>query len=348
MTDLIEKNRLFRGIASGIAVSMLIVFVTIYLPVLGLFMAVILPMPILYFRLKLGRNPGALIMLAVFLITFAVIQLFLGDTIGTPEFASSMTEADVRFSISIDMLFYGLLLMTGFFLGEFIERRIPIEKSFVYTLISTVGICSAAFFLYAEITGQDILALVAGYISENLKLTLTLYQNMGMSQEHIRLISDSIEAIQYVLIRMLPAIVTTLLSFVIWVNILSIKKILNKKGIHLAEIESLNQWKAPEHLVWVVIFLGLIMFLPGKGIKIVAFNFIMIIMPVYFFQGIAIISFIFEKKKLPPLLKVAIYSIIAIQQILVLAIVGLGFFDTWMNFRKIGIINDSDGQSFDG
>jgi hypothetical protein len=38
--------------------------------------------------------------------------------------------------------------------------------------------------------------------------------------------------------------------------------------------------------------------------------------------------------------------LIAIQQVLALAVVGLGFFDTWADFRKTGIKNgDSSGPS---
>lgn len=335
-------------IFSGTAISMLIVFVTMYLPLLGFFMAVILPMPILYFRLKLGRNPGVLIMLTVFVMTFVLTHLLSGLAGGPSEVTGSLAETAGGFSLSIDLLFYGVLLLTGFFLGEFLELKISIEKSFLYTLIATLGIAIAAFFLYAVSTGDGILSLVSGYVANNLKLSLALYENMGMSSENIQLVSNSVEIIQYVLVRMIPALATIMLAFVIWLNILFIKKILNRKGIHLTELQNLNQWKAPEHLVWFVILLGLLMVIPGKGIKIAAFNCIMILMPVYFFQGIAIISFIFERKNLPPLLRISIYSIIAIQQILILAIVGLGFFDTWMNFRKTGILNGSDGQSLDG
>ncbi|MBF0301651.1 MAG: DUF2232 domain-containing protein [Desulfamplus sp.] len=348
MTGGKEKNRFFMEIASGIVVSMLIVFITIYMPLMGFFMATILPMPILYFRLKLGRNLGALIMFAVFVMTFAATYNFSGMNGGLSEITSNSLPKAGGLSLSIDILFYGSLLLTGFFLGEFLELRLSIEKSFVYTLISTLGISAAAFFVYAASTGQGVLSIVSGYVADNLQLTLALYENMGMSPENIQLISDSIHAIQYILVRIIPALVTILLSFVIWVNILFIKKILDKKAIHLTELQNLNQWKAQEHLVWVVIALGLLMVIPGKGIKIVAFNCIMILMIMYFFQGIAILAFIFERKKLPILLKIAIYSIIAIQQILILAIIGLGFFDTWVNFRKIGINNKPDEQSFDG
>ena len=59
-------------------------------------------------------------------------------------------------------------------------------------------------------------------------------------------------------------------------------------------------------------------------------------MSVYFFQGIAIVSFYFNKKQFPRVIRIFLYTLIAIQQLVLLAVIGLGFFDMWFNFRKLG------------
>jgi uncharacterized protein YybS (DUF2232 family) len=64
-------------------------------------------------------------------------------------------------------------------------------------------------------------------------------------------------------------------------------------------------------------------------------------MTIYFFQGIAIVSFYFEKKKLPRVLRFVLYSFIALQQIILLVVIGLGFFDIWLNFRKLEVNDNS-------
>jgi uncharacterized protein YybS (DUF2232 family) len=56
---------------------------------------------------------------------------------------------------------------------------------------------------------------------------------------------------------------------------------------------------------------------------------------VYFFQGIAVVSYFFNKKRFPRTLRIFLYSLIAIQQIILLLIIGLGIFDMWLNFRKL-------------
>ena len=64
-------------------------------------------------------------------------------------------------------------------------------------------------------------------------------------------------------------------------------------------------------------------------------------MTIYFFQGIAIVSFFFEKKRLPVALRFILYSLIVVQQFLLLLIIGFGFFDMWLNFRKLETQQDS-------
>ena len=69
--------------------------------------------------------------------------------------------------------------------------------------------------------------------------------------------------------------------------------------------------------------------------KMIALNGLLVLMTVYFFQGIAVVSFFFEKKGFPKLLRFFLYSFIALQHIVLLVVIGVGFFDMWLNFRKL-------------
>ena len=70
---------------------------------------------------------------------------------------------------------------------------------------------------------------------------------------------------------------------------------------------------------------------PEHSVKLFGINGLLILMTIYFFQGIAIISFYFEKKHFPRLLRIVLYSLIALQQIVLLIVVGLGNY-----FRRKG------------
>lgn len=316
------QTEVLKDIITGIFVSVLIFSSGFYLPLLGFFLALLLPMPILFYRLKLGRKPGAIIMAAV----IAAIAAVTGG-------------------ISVDIIFYGSLLVTGFFLGEFIELQLSVEKTGIYTCLATLLTSAACLLLYSVITGQGLFSLVSNYVAANLEMTLKIYANIGVPKENIEMISRSLEIIQYVLVRILPALITALLMFTTWVNILFIKTILARKGINLQQFKALNRWQAPDYLVWSVIVFGLMMFIPVRAFKLFGLNFIIILMPAYFFQGIAIVSFFFQKKKFPSALRFFIYGIIVIQQIFVLLIIGIGFFDTWIDFRKLNLISNTEEQN---
>jgi uncharacterized protein YybS (DUF2232 family) len=128
-------------------------------------------------------------------------------------------------------------------------------------------------------------------------------------------------------------IASTLL--VIWINILVSKALLKSKFRLHPDYENLNQWQAPDLLVWTVIGSGILMLFPVAAAKLFGLNILLISMTIYFFQGMGIVSFFFEKKKVPRFFKILLYSLIALQQLALMAVIGIGFFDTWFNFRKL-------------
>jgi uncharacterized protein YybS (DUF2232 family) len=64
-------------------------------------------------------------------------------------------------------------------------------------------------------------------------------------------------------------------------------------------------------------------------------NGLLVLLTVYFIQGIAIVAYYFEKKNLPRTIRIVIYAMIAFQQLFLLVVVCIGLFDMWFNFRKI-------------
>ena len=149
--------------------------------------------------------------------------------------------------------------------------------------------------------------------------------------------ANSLENIQYVLVRILLALAVASSFFVAWANLLLARPMLKSRGLFYPEFGALKLWKAPERLVWGVIGCGLMLFLPGRTFKILGLNGMIVFMAIYFFQGIAIVAFSFEKKRFPKMLRFFLYSLIVIQQLIFLLVIGLGFFDMWLNFRKLGI-----------
>jgi uncharacterized protein YybS (DUF2232 family) len=123
---------------------------------------------------------------------------------------------------------------------------------------------------------------------------------------------------------------------VVWVSLLLARPVFQRYGLAFPDYGPLDHWKAPEPLVWAAIASGVLLLLPGFGLKMIGLNGLIVLMIVYFFQGIAVVAFYLRKKRVPRLVRVMLYFIVAVQQLVMLVVIGVGFFDTWFNFRKSG------------
>jgi len=307
-----------KDILSGIIITAVIFAVSVYMPLIGFISALFIPLPTLFYRLKLGRTTGAIIPVLTIILMAAVLG-----------------------GISIDILFFFELLLLGFIMSELFELDLSVEKTMLYTCstILCTGIIGLLF--YSKIAKIGIIALVAEYVAKNLELTLALYKNMGVSEQTIQMISASLQNIQYVLIRIVPAIVIASIFFVCWICLLLSKPMLKSRDLFYPAFGALNLWKAPESLVWGLIASGFLLILPFTALKIAGLNGLLILMTIYFFQGMAIVSFYFERKQFPRILRFFLYSLIALQQVLLLVVIGLGIFDMWLNLRKLELKEDS-------
>ena len=306
------RKEVLKDIATGIAITSILFAVLIKSPILGYFCTFLVPLPTLFYRSKFGRKIG----IAVPGFTIIALIIILG-----------------RFSFNV--FFFIELLLIGFVLSELIDLKLSIEKTFIYACTVVLSSSILVVLFYSNITGIQLGPLVSAYIVKNLELTLEFYKNVGMPEENIHMISSSMESFQYVLIRIIPALAIASTLFIIWTSLMLAKPLLKTKNLFYPDFGLLNLWKAPEYLVWIAIACGILLLIPDKAVRLMGINGILILMTIYFFQGMAIVSFYFEKKQFPRLLRFFLYSLIAIQQLILLIVVILGFFDIWFNFRKL-------------
>ena len=135
--------------------------------------------------------------------------------------------------MSTDIIFFAGLLLLGFMLGELFEFNLSIEKTLLYACGGVLLSGLIGLIIFSSISGAGIYTVVSEYVAKNLELTLVLYRAMGMSQENIQLISDSLNQIAHVLVTILPALVTMSTLFVAWTNILLARPILKKRSLVL-------------------------------------------------------------------------------------------------------------------
>ena len=307
------NGELVKEAATGVILTGCLFAASVFFPVFGFIAALFIPLPTVYYRLKIGRAAAVWIPALTGILVMAVMGKGGAST-----------------------LFFMELLAMGFLLGEILAAGLAIEWHFV---LPGVVLCVTGYgivMVAARAAGVGVGDWMAAYVEQNLKLTLALYQSIGVSEETIGMITEQMDAIETLLVRILPGLVMVSVLFTLWVNLLAVRRLLSRQNVHLAVLDALNHWRSPEFFVWGVIALGLAALLPMGPVKLLGINGLLILMCVYFFQGMAIIAYFFEKKRLPKGLRTILYTLIALQQVLLLVVIGIGFFDVWINFRKIG------------
>ena len=307
-----SQGQISKDILSGIAITLAIFTVSIYMPLLGLFSALVIPLPVLFYRAKLGRKNGGIVPA----VAIAAVMVIAG-------------------SLSFEAVFFAELIILGFVLAELIEMNMPVETTigFAAGTILLVGLLALAFYSIASHKG--IHQVVSDYVLKNLEFSLAVYERMGMSDENIRMIANSLKDIQYAIVRIIPGLAVASILFVSWMNLLMARVLLLRRNLFFPAYGALNRWRPPEVLVWGVVGSGGLLLTGVKVLKMLGLNGLLILLTIYFFAGIAVVSFFFDKKRFPPMLRFFLYALIALQQLFLLFVIGLGLFDTWLNFRKI-------------
>lgn len=312
MAPLPFQSGVSKDIATGVMATLVIFSISVFTPVVGFIFSTFIPLPVLFYRAKLGRRLGLLVPL----VTVAIMGLVAGG-------------------FTVDIFFFSGLMLLGFVMSEMFEKKLSVELTVAAACGVVLGAGLIGILIYSIANGTGIFNLVSAYVASNLALSLDLYKGIGIPQETIDAISGSIDRIQYVLVRILPSLAVASTLFVAWTNLIAARPILVRRGLYVPDFGRLNRWQAPEPLIWAVIACGLILLLPATGIRLIGVNGLLVLLTVYFIQGIAIVSFFFDKKKLPRTIRVVLYMMIAFQQLFLLIIICIGLFDMWINFRKL-------------
>ncbi len=300
-----------KDILMGVAQCVLLLGMLLVLPLAGVISVLVLPLPVLFYRLKLGRNNG-------FILAGIVLVLALALT-GPP---------------GMDFMFLGGLLASGLLLGECIERQMDISRIIGFSVLGVVGICLIILVLFAVFQGESPTGFITAHMAKYSLAFTRLYQNMGVSEEQTTMLVALI-------MMVFPGMLITSFLSIMLLNVLIIRGMLARRGIELKNLAHLACYRMPDFLVWCVIGLAgcLIVsrYVSGStgGLLYMGINGMLVLMLMYFFQGIAIMSFFLEKKNVPMFARVMCYGLVVLQLYFSVLVMGVGFFDHWANFRKL-------------
>lgn len=297
----------------GIAILTLTLLVVALIPFIGPIAIIMTPLPIIYYCSRLGGLQGMAALAVAFVAASFILNLS-----GRPVSISAFI----------------MIGFTGLMLSETLKRRYSIEKTFAIASL-TLFFSGVGFVLYhAAQAGVPLRRMVELYIEGTIKENLALYAQMNISEDQLQVIRENTAEITRLFADIFPALTLSSAILTVWLNLLAGRFLLRKQVGAFPDFGDLALWKAPEKLVWLLIASGLMMLVASDLLDTIGVNILIVCCLIYLFQGLAITSFFFKHKKVPAIFRGFFYTLIAVQQYMIIFVIGLGLFDIWIDFRK--------------
>jgi len=279
------------------------------IPIVGSFFTLLTPLPLILLSLRVGRV-GALL-------GMSVVGICVAGLLG-PGYA---------------WFFYIQFGLPAMVLAEAIRRRWTPEASVAAGSITILMGGLIGLFLAAWGAGGSLLDFLQHRVDIAVREAMELYGKMGISSDEVGPLFASVDEVRMFLLTASPGLfmAAALLST-------SANFFLARKGAAHAAVAGSPApgftWKVPDWLVWILIGSAALLLSGVPVAKEIGFNGLLIMITVYFLQGLAIASFWIRRLRLSPFVGFVGGALLLLQPLLLLLVALVGLFDIWVVFRR--------------
>lgn len=210
-----------------------------------------------------------------------------------------------------------------------LTRSWSLERTIVTALVLWLSGTAALLVLGTGGVGEAA-AEARAQLEQAFSMALEASRAAGAEANAIELLANERAAVVQSVLQVLPALASLTGGAILCVSIA-----IARRFVPMFEGFSLRYWRAPDMLIWAFIASGFLMLAPVGGLDLVAANAFVFLLGCYFLQGLAVVTYYLDRFRLPVPLRVGTYALIGIQQLLAAAVLALGIFDLWGDFRRL-------------
>lgn len=232
--------------------------------------------------------------------------------------------------------FYGWLGLT---LSVVSTRGGSLEQNLLIVLVSVSVVPVLLLLGFAKGMGLDLPMEFRAALQDLIGQMLTLQEKSGLRGDELQILRQYAVILVGRMVEVLPALFVNMTLLVTSLNILFLRRWIGTERFFPGWPE-FALWRLHEFWIWLPIAFGALFFanlylIHSLPIGTVVLNLLLVLAAVYFFQGLAILSWVF-RRKFPPLLRIACTLLILLfLQMVGIVIVVVGLFDFWFDFRKL-------------
>ncbi|MZH47273.1 MAG: DUF2232 domain-containing protein, partial [Nitrospinae bacterium] len=284
---------------------------------LGALVGVLSPLPLVFIYLPRGRQVG----IALVALVFAVLLVLVGS--------------------SQAMLFLAEYALMALVLGESIRIQLPGDRCIVGSALVS-GIVS--MILLATLLGDQDTSIreffekqVRAHFSQSIEAFNSMGEDKAEVEEMKKFAERAAEgfATAYPAFLLIGSLVGAAANYalirIVWLRLY---------GPGLFSERTFSEWVCPENLIWGFILSGAALFLGQGVISDAGLNVFLIMLGIYFAQGLSIVVHFLKVRNVPTFFWFVLFILIFVQPLLIGLVAGLGVFDIWADFRKLRTVEE--------
>lgn len=294
--------------AAGIGITLLCLLGASWLGPFGSFLNLLTPVAAVYVGMRFGLRSGIVIVV----VTSALLQ----------QLATTYTLA----------AYIGIFGISSLLLPAFLRRSIPWDRSVFYATIGSVVVTAVMIVAAVLSTGTNLHELTNQMVQSEVQQAMQIYRDTGFTEAQLQEMQQVMDGMASFIIESFYGLYVVSLLFIQALSLLLLQRF--KRDSYRISGTPFPQWRVPAGVIWLLIASGFSLLVPIDLIALIGRNLLIVLLPLYFLQGMAVVSNYMQKKPYPPLVKGLIYMLLLILNPLPIIITCAGVFDLWIDFRR--------------
>ena len=294
--------------AAGIGATLLCLLGISWIGPSGAFLNLLTPVPAAYLSARFGLRSG--------IVVVAVTSMLL------MQLATTYTL----------VAYLGMFGIGSLLLPLCLRQKLPWDRAVLYATLGSTLATVLMVLLTVVVTGTHVPGLIDQAIHAEVDQAMQLYRNSGLTESQLLEMQKMTDKLASFIAGSFYGLFVASVLAVQSVCLLLLQ-VLKKNRFQISG-PAFAQWRLPAGIIWVLIVAGFSMFVPLPFIALTGRNILVVLLPLYFFQGMAVVNSFLLRKPYPPLVKGLIYLLLLILNPLPIIVTGVGVFDLWIDFRR--------------
>ncbi|MBN1957726.1 MAG: DUF2232 domain-containing protein [Desulfuromonadales bacterium] len=228
--------------------------------------------------------------------------------------------------------YLGVFGIGSLLLPWFLRRNIPWDRTLLYVSLGSAIVTGMMVLVTLATTGTGLTTLIDQVIQAEVDQAMQVYRDAGLTGAQLQ----DMQAVTAKLADFISGSFYGLyVAAVMAVQALCLLILFRLKGRwYRISGTPFGQWRLPAGLIWGLIAAGFSLFVPLDAVVLVGRSLLVVLLPLYFLQGMAVVNSFLQRKTYPPVIKGLIYFLLLALNPLPIVVTSVGVFDLWIDFRR--------------